>query len=125
MTAALTPWTFGLILFCVLAEVGTQLNFKAASGAASPDSPILSLFRQPLLWCGILLWAVEVVAWLLVLQHAPLVIAFPVMSLTYAATPFAARLVLEERLGRGQAIGAALVALGVLIVSLSDLRGAP
>ena len=125
MTTTLTPWTFGLILFCVLAEVGTQLNFKAASDAARPQSPVRSLFGQPLLWVGVMLWAIEVVAWLLVLEHAPLVIAFPMMSLTYAATPFAARLVLEERLSRGQAMGAGLVALGVLIVSLSDLRGAP
>ncbi|HEX7948373.1 MAG TPA: permease [Phenylobacterium sp.] len=124
MTAPLSPWIFGLILFCVLTEVGTQLNFKAASEATRPESPVLSLFGQPLLWVGVLLWAIEVVAWLLVLQHAPLVIAFPVMSLTYAATPLAARLVLQERLSRGQALGAGLVALGVLIVSLSD-AGAP
>ena len=124
MSARLTPWIFGLILFCVLAEVGTQLNFKAASAATRPESPVLSLFGQPLLWVGVLLWAIEVVAWLLVLQHAPLVIAFPVMSLTYAATPLAARLVLQERLTRGQAIGAGLVALGVLIVSISDVGGA-
>ena len=69
MNAPLTPWIFGLILFCVLAEVGTQLNFKAASEAARPESPVFSLFVQPLLWVGVALWAVEVVAWLLVLQH--------------------------------------------------------
>jgi drug/metabolite transporter (DMT)-like permease len=124
MSMALTPWIFGLILFCVLAEVGTQLNFKAASAAARPQDPIRSLFVQPLLWMGVGLWAIEVVAWLLVLQHAPLTIAFPVMSLTYAATPLAARLVLGERLSRGQSLGAALVAVGVLIVSLSDMGGA-
>lgn len=124
MTARLTPWIFGLILFCVLAEAGTQLNFKAASVAARPEAPILSLFRQPLLWIGILLWAIEGVAWLSVLQRAPLALAFPVMSLTYAATPLAARLVLRERLSRGQAIGAGLIALGVLIVSAFDAGGA-
>lgn len=124
MSGALSLWTFGLILFCVLAEVGTQLNFKAASDATSPASPVLSLFAQPLLWMGVTLWAIEVIAWLLVLEHAPLTLAFPVMSLTYAATPFAARLVLREQLSRKQAVGAALVAVGVLIVSLSEIRGA-
>ena len=125
MNATLTPWTFGLILFCVLAEVGTQLNFKAASDAARPESPVVSLFVQPLLWMGILLWAIEVIAWLQVLAHAPLAIAFPIMSLTYAATPLAARFVLRERLSRQQAYGAALVAAGVLIVSLSDMGSMP
>lgn len=121
MSGALTPWTLGLILFCVLAEAATQLNFKAASDAARPESPVLSLFAQPLLWVGILIWAIEVVVWLLVLERAPLAIAFPIMTLTYAATPLAAWFVLRERLGRGQALGAGLVAFGVLIVSLSDM----
>ena len=64
----------------------------------------------------------ESVVWLLVLEQAPLSIAFPIMSLTYAATPIAAALVLEERLTRRQAIGAALVTLGAVLVSISDLK---
>lgn len=124
MTTLLTPWTFGLILFCVLAEAGTQLNFKAASDGARPERPVTSLFTQPTLWMGILLWAIEVVAWLQVLTNAPLTIAFPAMSLTYAVTPLAARFVLGERLNRAQAYGAMLVAAGVLIVSLSDFGSA-
>lgn len=124
MTAPLNAWTFGLILFCVLAEAGTQLNFKAASDAARPDSPVLSLLRHPLLWVGIGLWAIEVVVWLRVLERAPLAIAYPVMTLTYAVTPLAAAFVLRERMTRGQKLGAALVAVGVLLVTLSDLKGA-
>jgi drug/metabolite transporter (DMT)-like permease len=120
----LTAWTVGLILFCVLAEVGTQLNFKAAADSARPESPVASLFSQPLLWIGILLWAIEAVAWLLVLEHARLAVAFPIMTLTYAGTPLAAGLVLGEQLTRGQKIGAGLIAVGALVVALSDLSGA-
>lgn len=119
----LSAWTIGLILFCVLAEIGTQLNFKAAADAARPESPVISLLSQPLLWLGILLWAIEAVAWLLVLEHARLAVAFPIMTLTYAGTPLAAGLVLGERLTRGQKAGAALIAVGVMVVALSDLRG--
>ena len=119
---SITLWTVGLILFCVVAEAGSQLNFKAAADAVSPERPITSLLSQRLLWLGILLWAVESVVWLLVLEQAPLSIAFPIMSLTYAATPIAAALVLEERLTRRQAIGAALVTLGAVLVSISDLK---
>jgi undecaprenyl phosphate-alpha-L-ara4N flippase subunit ArnE len=120
----LTAWTVGLILFCVLAEVGTQLNFKAAADSARPERPVASLLSQPLLWIGILLWAIEAVAWLLVLEHARLAVAFPIMTLTYAATPLAAGLVLNEQLTRGQKLGAALIAVGAMVVALSDLRGA-
>lgn len=124
MTApqTLSAWTVGLILFCVLAEIGTQLNFKAAADGARPDRPVASLASQPLLWIGILLWAIEAVAWLLVLEHARLAVAFPIMTLTYAGTPLAAGLVLGEELTRDQKIGAAMIALGVMVVALSDLR---
>ena len=124
MTGNLTLAAFGMILFCVLAEAATQLNFKAAADAARPESPVLSLFAQPLLWIGLLLWAIESVVWLLVLERVPLTIAFPIMTLTYAVTPLAARFVLQERLNRRQGLGAGLVALGVLIIALSDLGGA-
>lgn len=124
MTGTLTLATFGMILFCVLAEAATQLNFKAASDAARPENPVLSLFVQPLLWFGLALWVIELVVWLLVLERAPLTIAFPIMTLTYAVTPLAARFVLQERLNRRQGLGAGLVALGVLIIALSDLGGA-
>lgn len=118
----LTAWTVGLVLFCVLAEIGTQLNFKAAADSARPESPVTSLLVQPLLWIGVVLWAIEAVAWLLVLEHARLAVAFPIMTLTYAGTPLAAGLVLGEELTRGQKIGAALIAIGVMVVAASDLR---
>jgi undecaprenyl phosphate-alpha-L-ara4N flippase subunit ArnE len=122
MSDALTPWSLGLLLFCVVADIGRELNFKAASLQADRAGYVASLLTRPLLWLGLLLWAIEVVAWLLVLEQVPLAVAFPVMALTYAGTPLAAGLVLRETLTRGQKAGAALVALGVLVVSVSELK---
>lgn len=123
MTSGLTLAGVGLILVCVLLEVASQLNFKAASDRASAAAPVVSRLRQPLLWLGIALWATEVVIWLQALEHAPLAVAYPVMTLTYAATPAAAALVLGERMTREQVIGAALIAAGALVITLSDLEG--
>jgi len=122
MTEQLTVWTLGLLLFCVLADSGRELNFKAASLRADRGAYLASLLVHPFLWLGLMLWAVEVVAWLLVLEHVPLTVAFPVMSLTYAVTPIAARFILNETLNSGQKTGAILVAVGVLVVSLSELK---
>jgi len=124
MTGVISYWTIGLVLLCVLTEVGSQLNFKAAASGVDPKRPVASLAIQPLLWIGILLWAVEVVVWLVVLESAPLAIAYPLMALTYAATPLTAALVLQERLSHKHMIGAGLVAAGALLISLSDLGGA-
>ena len=59
MSPGLTPWTLGLLVFCVLADVGRELNFKAATMNAAPSRYLRSLAVQPFLWAGILLWAIE------------------------------------------------------------------
>jgi len=124
MNGQLTLWSLGLLGFCVLAEIARELNFKAASLRASPDRYVLSLASQPLLWCGIVIWVLEVGVWLLVLEHASLAVAFPITTLTYAGTPLAAALVLKEPFSRRQKIGAALVSLGVFCIAISGFGGA-
>ena len=119
---ALTPWTLGLLAFCVVTDMARELNFKAASLQADRGRYVPALLMQPFLWVGVFFWAIEGVAWLLVLEHVRLAVAFPIMALTYAVTPVGAAMLLQERLTRGQTSGAVLVALGVLVVSLSDLK---
>jgi len=123
VSGSLTLWSLALLGFCVLAEIARELNFKAASLQAMPERYVVSLLSQPLLWCGIGLWVLEVAAWLLVLEHTELAVAFPITTLTYAGTPLAAALVLNEPLSRRQKIGAGLVSLGVFCIALSGFRG--
>ncbi len=122
MTSSLTAATFGLLAFCIVTEIGRELSFKAASdGAEGKPAYLAALALQPVLWLGILFWLVEMIAWLLVLEHAPLSLAFPIMTLTYAGVPLAGTLILKERLAPLQILGAALVAAGVTCVGLSGL----
>ncbi|MDB5454178.1 MAG: permease [Caulobacteraceae bacterium] len=122
MTGALTIWSLGLLVFCVLAEIGRELNFKAAILAADRDRYVLSLAAQPLLWCGLVLWTAEVAAWLLALTHTRLAIAYPISTLSYAGVPLAAAIMLGEKVSRRQKLGMALVAAGVLCITVSELR---
>lgn len=122
MTGALTVWTLGLLIFCVLAEIGRELNFKAATLAADRDHYVRSLAAQPLLWCGLALWTGEVAAWLLVLGHTRLAIAFPISTLSYVGVPLGASVMLGERVSRRQKIGMGLVLAGVLAIAISELR---
>jgi multidrug transporter EmrE-like cation transporter len=122
MMLPLTTFVIALLSFCITAEIAREVSFKSASMKAQPQTNYaLALAQQPLLWLGIVFWAVEMVAWILVLQHAALSLAYPIMTLTYAAIPLAGTLLLKERLTRGQSFGAALVATGVLCVALSEL----
>ena len=75
MSDGLTIWSLALLGFCVLAEIARELNFKAASMRAEHGQYAISLLTQPLLWCGIGLWVVEVGLWLLVKPPLPVLIA--------------------------------------------------
>ena len=82
MTSGLSLSTYGLLLFCVLTDAAREINFKAASLRADRDRYLASLLIQPRLWLGIVLWAVECVAWLLVLEQVSLDLLRPLFPTT-------------------------------------------
>lgn len=117
---SLSTIAIALLTGCIVLEVLRELAFKVAAAAHEGAASYYgALARSPILWLGVLFWAVEMTGWVMVLQRAPLTIAFPIMTLTYAAIPVACRLWLGERLTGRQAMGASLVAAGVLCVGLS------
>lgn len=109
-----------LLAGCIALEIVRELAFKTAADATSvTDGYFRALARRPVLWVGLTAWAVEVVGWVAVLQRVPLTLAFPIMTLTYAAIPMASHWLLKERLSGRQATGAGLVAVGVICVGLA------
>ena len=122
MSALLTPPALALLGFCILAETIQQLSFKRGADRAA-DAPrfLAGVAAQPLIWAGAAIWAVESVAWVLVLRTTPLSLAYPVMTLSYAAIPLASVLVLKERMSRRQIAGIVLIFVGVASVAASGL----
>jgi len=121
MTAArLVPAALALLAFCIAAETLQQLSFKLGSARAEAKASFVrGVALEPLIWIGALIWVVESIAWVLVLQRAPLSMAYPVMTLTYATVPLAGLLLLRERMSRRQLAGAALIFGGVVLVGMS------
>jgi undecaprenyl phosphate-alpha-L-ara4N flippase subunit ArnE len=120
--AHLIPAVIGLLAFCVTAETVQQLSFKlGAERAGEGERFARSALLQPLIWAGAAIWVIESIAWVLVLQKAPLSLAYPVMTLTYAAVPLAGLVLLKEKMSRKQMAGAALIFAGVLCVGASGL----
>lgn len=120
MAAKLVPAALGLLAFCIVAETAQQLSFKVGSGRAEAAASFArGVIGQPLIWLGALIWVVESIAWVLVLQKSPLSMAYPVMTLTYATVPLAGLVLLRERMSRRQMLGAALIFAGVLIVGVA------
>lgn len=116
----LVPVALGLLAFCIAAETVQQLSFKTGSARAEAAGRFVQgVALQPLIWIGVGLWAVESVAWVLVLQRSPLSLAYPVMTLTYATVPLASLALLRERMSGRQMLGAALIFGGVVTVGLA------
>jgi drug/metabolite transporter (DMT)-like permease len=114
----LTMPMLALIGFCILAETAREVCFKqAANGAVG----FLESLLEPATWAGIVFWAVELLAWMAVLERVPLAIAFPLMALSYIATVFAAALFLKEAVGFRHAAGASLITAGVMCVGATGL----
>jgi undecaprenyl phosphate-alpha-L-ara4N flippase subunit ArnE len=112
-----------LIGFCVVTEIARELCFKlAADRSSAAEAYGAAIVGSPIVWAGVGFWLVEMLAWVMVLQTVPLTLAFPMMALVYAGVPAAAALFLQERMSRSQIAGAALIALGVVCVSASDLH---
>lgn len=123
MTAdKLAPAALGLLAFCIAAETIQQLSFKLGAGRAdaSPNF-VRGVLLQPLIWTGVMLWAVESIAWVLVLQRAPLSMAYPIMTATYATVPLAGLLLLKETMSPRQKLGAGLIFAGVVCVGMSGI----
>lgn len=111
------------LVFCVVAEVCRELCFKAAAMRSAPQRAGYArrLVRRPLVWTGIAIWTAEIFAWVVVLGSVPLGVAFPIITLGYAAVPLAGMVVLGERLNRVQVVGSVLVVLGVGCIGWSRL----
>jgi len=118
--AVLVPAALGLLAFCIVCETVQQLSFKLGSDRAETRASFVrGVVGEPLIWLGAAIWVVESIAWVLVLQRAPISLAYPVMTLTYAAVPLAGVVLLKEPMTKRQAIGAALIFGGVVLVGAS------
>jgi drug/metabolite transporter (DMT)-like permease len=117
MSTGLTTSMAWLIGFCVIAEAAREVCFKQAAD----HTALLKALMKPMTWLGVLFWAIELVAWTLVLEHVPLSIAFPLMALTYITTVLAGAWILKEPINIRHAVGACLISAGVACVGATGL----
>lgn len=117
MNHGLTISMAGLIGCCVLFEAAHEVCFKLAAKEAALSAAIM----KPWTWLGILFWAIELVAWTLVLDKVALSIAFPLMALSYVAIVVAGAVILKESVNLRHAVGAFLITAGVACVGATGL----
>lgn len=112
-----------LILACVALDVIREILFRLAARNERADTfGEIAIFERAipaaLMWgmLGAIVWGVEILLWAFALARLPLNVAFPLMSLTYAATPLAGKFLFGETITSKRWLGIGFVTIGVMIV---------
>ena len=112
-----------LIAISIACDVFGQIAFKLgadrlpAAGTIGLAAFCMRMAGQPWLIGGIVLYAIEFIAWIRVLALVPLGIAFPMASLNILGIALASHFLLGEAISRKQWLGASLITAGVAIVA--------
>jgi drug/metabolite transporter (DMT)-like permease len=110
--------SFVLIVCSVLLGAAGQVLMKlGVSGqeSASLGALVSAALSAPLVWLGLLSYAVSSALWLIVLSRVPLSTAYPFGAASYVLVVFVA-LLLGEQVGLARWTGVALVVGGLWLV---------
>ena len=114
------PW-FQIGLSTLLVTASELCLKRGAMESISEDAPFawtgLGGLTSLLVWGGIVLVALSFVAWLYVLRHLPLSVAYPASQAVHVLVPLSSWLVLGEAINPLRWAGIALVLLGLAIVA--------
>ena len=117
----MTPGLLAIILGSVCFAVIGQVGFKTAANRRAETGGLLRRWRPAMgaLLFGCLAYACSMLLWLKALSQVELSTAFPYLSLNFLGILLAARFHLRERLAGSRLLGAALILMGVVLVTLS------
>lgn len=118
---------FVLVLTGVMLNAAAQLLIKAGAETAGRFSFTLGNLWQAglhfaLQWqilLGLVCYAVSVVVWILALTRVQVSMAYPMLSLGYVVTAFAAWWLFGEALTTQKLLGIAIIIVGVILVARS------
>lgn len=106
----------GMALLTVLGLACGQVLFKLAALHLKNDEPLwLSAIHNGYLWIALAVYGVATILWILLLRHAPLRLAYPLVGLAFVIVPFLAHWWLDEPLRWQSLAGAALIMSGIII----------
>lgn len=104
-------------LACVLGISIGQLLFKKAAAALPAVFSLPALFHNGWLFAALALYGITTLAWIWVLRHAPLHLAYPFMGLCFLIIPTLSWLFLGEPLHWRTLAGGALILVGIALAS--------
>jgi drug/metabolite transporter (DMT)-like permease len=109
--------SISLVVFTVSLAIGQVLFKKAALGVrgGSLSEVLVTAMSQPALYVGLALYGVVTVLWIWILSRVPLAQAYPFVAAGVFLVPMGGILLFGERVSYLFWIGAAFVAVGILL----------
>ena len=115
----------GMILLSVTLAAVAQVTLKSGVNRVTSGTgdalnldggSLRALAASPVIWSGLVLFALSAVVWLVVLSRASLSFAYPFASLSYVLILLLGRFVLDEQITQLRLVGVALIVAGVVLV---------
>ncbi|HRN77237.1 EamA family transporter [Ottowia sp.] len=113
----MTPRIAFITILCVIGISLGQLLFKKAAQALPATASWEHWVCNIWLVTALILYAGTTLAWVWVLRHAPLHLAYPFMGLAFLLVPLMASLWLKEPLHWQTLVGGALILAGVWLAA--------
>jgi multidrug transporter EmrE-like cation transporter len=119
--------TIAYLLAGVMLNAVAQLALKGATNRLGtltlaldslwPTS--LRIATQPLIWLGLVCYAVSVLVWIVTLSRVDVSLAYPFLSLGYVVNALAAYYLFGENLNAQRLIAIAVICVGVYVLAKS------
>ena len=106
--------TVGQIFF---KKSANQLDATQLNGVRSYFAFLRETFRMPLIWLGFLSLGIGLILWIMALSQGDLSAVYPIGSMQYILTLFAARIFLGEKIDPMKLTGTLLVVAGITLIA--------
>jgi drug/metabolite transporter (DMT)-like permease len=108
---------YGLLLLNILLLLGGQIVWKQALQSMN-GLTLLNVLTSPGVYIGGILYVIATGVWFIILNNAKLSVAYPMQSFAYVLGILAAWMLFNESIPPTRWLGAAVIILGVWLVSL-------
>lgn len=127
----MSPFILLCLIIGVVLSAGAQIVLKiamtqpeirillAASASTTRTSIFLEILSTPMIYAGLMLYAMSMVIWLFVLSRVDVSYAYPFVALGIVLTTLAGHFLLAEHVGPMRVFGCLVIATGIVIVARS------
>lgn len=96
-----------------------ELEQGSLRGISDHVSFLRGILNKPAIWIGLLMMSIGLAVWILALSGGDLSLVFPIGSIQYVFTLFAAKIFLGEKIDKMKALGTLFVVLGIILISMT------